>query len=86
MAQIKIGDHVRVEWEDHWHTTDEELTLEQIKKSHSKPYIGKASGVVVLNNRKVLVIASNYWPKSKTYDGSIFCIIKKCITNLKVLK
>ena len=84
--KLKIGDHVRVTWEDHWHTTDSEHTLEEIKKKYSAPCIGEASGFVVLNNRKVLVIASNQWPKHKTYDGSIFCIIKKCITKLKVMK
>lgn len=77
--RFKIGDEVRVKWADHWEITGHEMTLDEIKKECSKPKIGKARGVVVLNNRQVVVLASNHWEEDKTYDGSIFIIVKKNI-------
>ena len=87
VRRIKIGDHVKVTWEDHWEITGEAMTLSEIKEKCSKPCVGKATGFVMVNNRKVLVIVSNQWPDDDppTFDGSIFTIIKKNITELKVL-
>lgn len=84
--RLKIGDHVTVKWEDHWEITRESMTLEEIKEKCSEPLVGKATGYVVLNTRKVLVLATNYWESDKTFDGSIFTILKKCITEIRVLK
>ena len=86
MAKLKIGDHVRVTWEDHWEITNTSMTLEQVKAKCDKPYVGKAIGYVVLSNRKILALATNYWPEDGKYDGSFFMVIKKNITEIRVLK
>ncbi len=85
MVKTKIGNHVKVTWEDHWEITNKAMTLEDIKAKCSAPYVGEAIGYVVLSNRKMLALATNYWPDDGHYDGSIFMIIKKNITNIKVL-
>lgn len=85
MPKIKIGSKVKVTWEDHWEITNRSYTLEQIKERCAKPYTGEAIGYVVLNNRKILALATNYWPEDEHYDGSFFMIIKKNIVDLEVL-
>lgn len=85
MARLKIGTNVRIKWEDHWEITGEEMTLDEIKARCNKPYVGKATGFVVYFDRRMLVLASNYWEADKTYDGSIFCIMRKVITEMEVL-
>ena len=92
--KFKIGDEVRVKWEDHWEITGQGMTLKEIKEKCSHPYTGNARGVVVLSTRKLLVLASNGWDKHPTYDekdepvfdGSIFVILKKCIIDVKVFR
>jgi len=83
--RLKIGDHVKVTWEDHWEITQKAMTLAEVKEKCAKPYTGEAIGYVVLSNRKMLVLATNYWPEDEHYDGSFFMIIKKNITKVKVL-
>ena len=82
---VRKGDTVKITWEDHWEITNKSMTLDKIKKECCKPYIGVATGEVVFQNKKVVVLASNHWPEDGHYDGSIFIILKKCITKVRHL-
>lgn len=86
MAKIlypPVGTRVTVTWEDHHEYTGEVFNEEAIKQVLKEKMVGEASGVVAAEGKDRLVIASNYWPKTKEYDGSIFVILKKTILKLE---
>ena len=70
---------ITVKWADHFFCS-EDMTLDEIKESGAKPLIGKYSGHLVFENKRMIVLASNLWEED-TDDaiGPTMYIMKKSI-------
>jgi len=77
------GTKVTVTWEDHHEYTGEIFNQEAIEQILKEKMVGEATGVLAAQTKDRIVLASNYWPKTKEYDGSIFVILKKTILKLE---
>lgn len=69
---------IEVEWADHFFDS-EDNTLEEIIETAKNPYMGKYTGYLVHENKRMLVLCANVWE-----DGTLSCpmyIMKKSITN-----
>ena len=77
----KVDDFPRitVKWADHYFVA-EDMTLEEIEDQCSKPLIGRYSGYLVFENKRMIAVAGNLWEED-TEDaiGPTMCIMKRSI-------
>ncbi len=78
-----VGKQIAVKWEDHWDTREEKTQKQAAKEL--QPYVGIASGTLVTLNGKMIALASNVWVGEDSYDGTIFNVMRKNITNVGVV-
>ena len=80
MNKYKLGDLVKVEWEDHWARSSwislSDISLEALTVN--------SIGYVIKENDNILVLAS--CADENTSYSNIQAIIKKCITKLTKVK
>lgn len=53
--KLKLGDPVRIDWEDAWSNSNAYFTFKNIKEE--KPYIGHAVGELIQNDRSGMTVA-----------------------------
>jgi len=68
---------ISVKWADH-HIAQGDHSIDEIKEL-AKPYYGEYVGVLVHENRQVIVLCSNVWEDGSMSDPMV--IMKKCIVS-----
>ena len=75
----------RIDWKDHWSKTNRQwVEIEEIRNGDSlEPFHCVSTGIVVAENKEVVVLALNIGENQKAADT--MTILKSCIMSREVL-
>ena len=66
---------IKVKWADHW-IDNGDFTLDEIKEK-AQPYYGEYAGLLVYENKQMLIWSSNVWEDGSFSDPMM--LMKRCI-------